>query len=848
VQQVARTLQRAPQNAIDLDETSRSNVAGRIPATAPSVGTPAATSTPALAGDFVLTEEFTSALELLGGGRHVFLTGKAGTGKSTLIRQFMSTTDRNVVVVAPTGIAALNVNGYTIHRLFSFRTTTTLEDVRTGDYRPLRFAKTLAALDTLIIDEASMVRADLFDMLAAALQRYGPTPGDPFGGVQVVLVGDLYQLPPVVTEAETEYFTTRYTTPYFFSADTFQRDQFPTIALTTVFRQLGDDQMTAILNDVREGVLVGHAQDQLNARTDPDFVSPADEFWLTLAPTNRIVSARNRQHLERLPGDEVLHRARQSGDLSLFEPPADEDLRFKVGAQIMMLNNDQSDRWVNGTIGRITDISDDDRPVVTVEFTNGNVEEVSPFTWEATRPVIEGGSLRHEVVGAFTQLPFKLAWAITIHKSQGQTLERLVVDLTGGTFSFGQLYVALSRCTSMNGLVLKRPVLPKDLKSDRRIARFLNASVPRNQNRRFCAISILTVGEEGRMSRPRPVELAVAFDDGTAVSTVVNPQRDLADARQAYGITACDVLLAPTLLEAWDVIAPMLAGCTPVGVGIDETLGLIDFELKRLGHVVSMPLGVDVPLAALEPNHLHALSDRTALGRAAMVLNASTTSGFADMGFTAFSEPEPSETLGGILLSRSRDTPTPVAVHLPALSALLEVSRSVGPTLLGEATAADVRTPGEGIADTSWTAAARHSVAAQLRTVASRIRLTEESMARLHEAERLLGVEIVDASIELDPSGGDIAKVLMPGARICFTGEARNAAGQELSRHQMEEIAAAAGLTPVKSVTKTRCDVLVTAEVGSQSGKAGKAHEFGKPVFGADEFLTWIEARRPPAR
>jgi hypothetical protein len=796
-----------------------------------------------LDGDFVLTEEFAEALALLAGGRHVFLTGKAGTGKSTLIRRFMSSTDRNVVVVAPTGIAALNVDGYTIHRLFSFRATTTLDDVRVGDYRPTRFVKTLAVVDTLIIDEASMVRADLFDMLAAALERFGPKPGEPFGGVQIVLVGDLHQLPPVVTEAEANYFTTRYKTPYFFSADTFRREDFPTIALTTVFRQLGDDRMTSILNDVREGVLVGHAHQQLNARTDPDFVPPADEFWLTLAPTNRIVSARNRQHLERLPGDEMIHRARQSGDLTLFEPPADEELRFKVGAQVMMLNNDQSDRWVNGTIGRITGISDADRTVVTVEFTNGEIEEVSPYTWEATRPVIQGGSLRHQVVGSFTQLPFKLAWAITIHKSQGQTLERLVVDLTGGTFSFGQLYVALSRCTSMSGLVLKRPVLPKDLKTDRRIARFLNASVSSDQVRRLCAFAILTVGDEGRMSRPRPVELAVAFDDGTAVSTVVNPQRDLADARQAYGITACDVLLAPTLVEAWDVIAPMLAGCTPVGVGIDDTLGLIDFELKRLGHVTSMPLGMDMPLAALEPEYRRALSAGTALGRALAVLDAVTSSGFADPASTAFVEPEPSETLGGLLVSRSRDIPTPVSVHLPALSALLDVSRSVGPVLLGEATAVDVLAR-ESVTDTSWIAAARHSVAGQLRAAASRVRLTEESMARLREAETLLGVEIVDTSIELALSGADITSVLVPGARICFTGTAKDAAGRVLSRDEIEDIATAAGLTPVKSVTKTRCDVLVTAEEGSQSGKAGKAHEFGKPVYCADEFFAWADGRQ----
>ena len=328
--------------------------------------------------EIVLTDEFRQALALLAGGKHLFLTGKAGTGKSTLIRRFMAETDRNVVVVAPTGIAALNVDGYTIHRLFGFRPTTTLHDVRGGNYRPGRFTETLASLDTLIIDEASMVRADVFDSLAAALERFGPTPGQPFGGVQIVLVGDLYQLPPVVTEGEAEYFSTSYQTPYFFSANSFRREDFPTVALTTVFRQLGDDRMTAILNEIREGVLLGHAREQLNARTDPDFVPPEDELWLTLAPTNRLVPARNRQQLERLPGGEVAHRARVSGDLSLFDPPADDELRFKVGAQIMMLNNDQGGRWVNGSIGRVVGV-DDARVglVVDVEFPDGECEEVT---------------------------------------------------------------------------------------------------------------------------------------------------------------------------------------------------------------------------------------------------------------------------------------------------------------------------------------------------------------------------------------------------------------------------------------------------------------------------------------
>ncbi|RYY44446.1 MAG: AAA family ATPase, partial [Actinomycetales bacterium] len=550
--------------------------------------------------DLTITPEIERALELLESGSHLFLTGKAGTGKSTLVRHFLATTERRVVVAAPTGIAALNVEGYTIHRLFGFRPTTTLEDVRSGTYRPGRFTKAIRGLQTLVVDEASMVRADVLDMVEAALRRFGPREGEPFGGVQVVLVGDLLQLPPIVGDREAEFFRTHYETEYLYSAHCFERDAFPTVALTTVFRQLGDDRLTSLLNAVREGVLLESARAELNTRVDADFEPPEDELWLTLAPSNSIVTSRNRQRLERLPGEAVTHVARESGDVGGFDPPTDAVLHLKVGAQIMLLTNDPSDRWVNGTLGRVVDMAvvDGEREL-DVELADGSVVTVGPYTWEVTRPVVDGGSLSREVVGTYTQLPCRLAWAITIHKSQGQTLDRLVVDLTGGVFATGQVYVALSRATSMAGLVLKRPIEPRHLRTDRRVTRFLSGSVARTAPDRFAALGVCFVGDEGTFSRPRPIELAVAFDDGTAVSTLVNPERDLADARARFGITADDVLLAPTLPEAWAVLAPLLEGVTPVGVRVDDALAKVDFELKRLQHVVPMPFGVEVPYGAL---------------------------------------------------------------------------------------------------------------------------------------------------------------------------------------------------------------------------------------------------------
>ncbi|MEY8655020.1 exonuclease domain-containing protein [Brachybacterium paraconglomeratum] len=798
-----------PTVALAAPDASTSRAEVSAPSDQPAASAPAETSSAPL----VITDEFAAALEHLHAGHHLFLTGKAGTGKSTLIRHYLEQTDRSTITVAPTGIAALNVDGYTIHRLFSFPLGVTEELVRGGSYYPGRFAKALKELDTLIIDEASMVRADLFDALTAALEQYGPRPGTPFGGVQLVLVGDLYQLPPVVTDSEAAWIEERYGTPFFFSARSFDEDTFPVVELSTVFRQQGDDQLVDLLNAVREGTLLEEARAELNRRTDSDFEPGLDEFWLTLATTNRIVGARNRQMLERLPGPVQTFTAQTSGDTDGFEKPTEETLRIAVGAQVMLLNNDPLDRWVNGTLGRITAIgADSDGPVVTVLLRDGRTEQVREYTWEITRPSVEGGALVHQVIGTFTQLPMKPAWAITIHKSQGQTLDRVVVDLTGGTFANGQLYVALSRCTSLEGLVLKREVLPRDLKTDQRVRRYLASGTSGTETLGEAYLSVLTVGTTGDRWRPRPVEIAVVTDDGDEVSTVVNPTSDLFSARDEFGITTRDVQLAPLLTEAWPALSALLAGRVPVGVDIDRQLAHIDFELKRNGIVEPVPLGLEVPGSLLGAGERARLNAPTALERARAVRDAVRR-------VRAAGEELPGNGMAfrqvvaghGYLLAR---TTGPTGTSAPT-------GFVVGGNLGAQDDAAEVLA---------------HLLEGTWQRVLSP---DQEVLERLRGVEEHFGVRVLPEGFEA--TGPTIAAdVLVPGARVCFSGTVHSPRHGWLEKEQLHAMAAARGLRAVPTLTKTRTDVLVVAEAGSQSSKAKNAARWEKPVITAEEFLEWV--------
>ena len=418
---------------------------------------------------------FARALERIdSGGRNLFITGKAGTGKSTLLEYYRANAAERPVILAPTGVAALQVGGETVHRFFGFGIDVTPEKVRKSRRKPRR-PEIYKKLRTLIIDEASMLRADLLDCVDMFLRKHGPKRGAPFGGVQMVFVGDLYQLPPVVTNSEREIFRSVYATPYFFSASALADGDLEIVELEKVYRQ-SDAAFVTLLNSVRNDSVDDADVAHLNARVNLAFEPPDDVFFISLTTTNRNADRLNASKLASLPGTRSVSIAEISGDFGREQYPTSTELAFKAGAQVMMLNNDSMGRWVNGSLGVIESVAvwDEGRHGVTIRLRDWHAAvEVEPHTWEVIRFVLQAGELSSEPVGRFTQLPFRLAWAVTIHKSQGKTFDNVVIDLERGAFAAGQTYVALSRCTSFEGIVLRRPVKRSSIRADWRIQKFL---------------------------------------------------------------------------------------------------------------------------------------------------------------------------------------------------------------------------------------------------------------------------------------------------------------------------------------------------------------------------------------
>ena len=419
-------------------------------------------------------KEFQDALKLVQYTRQsLFLTGKAGTGKSTFLRYVCKNTKKKHIVLAPTGIAAINAGGCTMHSFFKLPFHLMLPDDPNMSLQRGRIheffkytkphRKLLEELELVIIDEISMVRADLIDAIDRILRVYSHNLREPFGGKQLLLVGDVFQLEPVVKGDEREILNRFYLTPYFFSARVFQQIDLVSIELQKVYRQT-DQRFINVLDHIRNGTAGATDLQLLNTRYGTSIARSEDDMYITLATRRDNVDYINERKLAELPGDPVTFPGEVTGDFPESSLPTSKELQLKPGAQIIFIRNDFDHRWVNGTIGTVSGF-DPEEETLYVRTDDGKECDVKQESWHNIRYTYneEKHQIEEEVLGVFKQFPIRLAWAITVHKSQGLTFSRAVIDFTGGVFAGGQTYVALSRCTSLEGIQLKKPINRADI-------------------------------------------------------------------------------------------------------------------------------------------------------------------------------------------------------------------------------------------------------------------------------------------------------------------------------------------------------------------------------------------------
>lgn len=427
-------------------------------------------------------QELQNALQLVQfTHRSLFLTGKAGTGKSTFLHYIAQTTKKKYVILAPTGIAAINVGGATLHSFFKLPFHPLLPNDRRYNTQQLRNTlkynsekiKLIRELELIIIDEISMVRADIIDFIDKILRVYSHNMRIPFGGKQLLLVGDVYQLEPVLKEEDWQLLQPFYPSKFFFDAHVFRTFQLVCIELQKVYRQR-DDKFICILDHIRTSTVTNTDLSLLNQQVGQPQPMDAHQLSITLSTRRDTVDYINSLHLSKLPGDATILHGSIEGEYPENNLPTPIELEVKTGAQILFIKNDREKRWVNGTLGTIIGIGDEEDGKIYVRTEQGEDVDVEQEVWNNVRYTYnqKEQKVEEEILGSFQQFPLRLAWAITIHKSQGLTFNQVKIDLSGGVFAGGQTYVALSRCRSLKGIALQEPVKREDIYVNQEIVRF----------------------------------------------------------------------------------------------------------------------------------------------------------------------------------------------------------------------------------------------------------------------------------------------------------------------------------------------------------------------------------------
>jgi tetratricopeptide repeat protein len=468
-------------------------------------------------------EEMQKALQIIQFTRRsLFLTGKAGTGKSTFMRHIAATIKKKHIILAPTGIAAINAGGSTLHSFFKLPFHPLLPNDKRYSTRNIRDTlkyngeknKLLREVELIIIDEISMVRADIIDFIDKVLRIYNRNMREPFGGKQLLLVGDIYQLEPVIKEEERQLLRPFYPSNFFFDAQVFREMQLIAVELTKVYRQR-DAQFIALLDHIRTSHVSDSDLRLLNAQVNAEIGAEAGRLSITLSGRRDTVDYINEKQLNTLPDQPTIFYGHIEGEFPESSLPTPMELEVKTGAQVLFIKNDKERRWVNGTLGTIIGFGDEEDGIIYVRTEDGRDFDVQREIWSNVRYTFneKEQKIEEEEIGSYQQFPLRLAWAITVHKSQGLTFNNVKIDFTGGVFAGGQTYVALSRCTSLQGISLQEPIRRENI--------FVRTEVT-NFARNYNNLNIINTALQESKADKQYADTIAAFDKGDMQAAIDN--------------------------------------------------------------------------------------------------------------------------------------------------------------------------------------------------------------------------------------------------------------------------------------------------------------------------------------